>query len=86
MSGTNSDDGEAWSHAHHLLYYVGMRYRSVVICKDNLLPKMLSCTTMIRNDTRCYYASLVYHTEPKTKKWKAEKLKIKKNGYAEKYW
>jgi len=33
---------------------------------------------MIRNDTRCYYASLVYHTEPKTKKWKAEKLKIKK--------
>jgi len=30
---------------------------------------------MIRNDTRCYYASLVYHTEPKTK---AEKLKIKK--------
>ena len=34
MSGTNSDDGEAWSHAHHLIYYVGMRYRSVVICKD----------------------------------------------------
>jgi len=34
MSGTSSDDGEAWSHAHHLIYYVGMRYRSVVICKD----------------------------------------------------
>jgi len=34
MSGTSSDDGKAWSHAHHLIYYVGMRYRSVVICKD----------------------------------------------------
>ena len=30
-----SDDGGAWSHARHLIYYVGMRYRSVVICKDN---------------------------------------------------
>ena len=27
-------DGAAWSHARHLIYYVGMRYRSVVICKD----------------------------------------------------
>jgi len=34
MSGTSSDDGEAWSHAHHLIYYVGMRYRSVVISID----------------------------------------------------
>jgi len=34
MSGTSSDDGEAWSHARHLIYYVGMRYRSVVISID----------------------------------------------------
>jgi len=35
MSGTSSDDGEAWSHARHLIYYVGMRYRSVVISIDD---------------------------------------------------
>ena len=34
MSSTSSDDVGAWSHARHLIYYVGMRYRSVVICKD----------------------------------------------------
>jgi len=34
MSSTSSDDGGAYSHARHLIYYVGMRYRSVVICKD----------------------------------------------------
>jgi len=34
MSGTSSDDGEAWSHTRHLIYYVGMRYRSVVISID----------------------------------------------------
>jgi len=37
MSGTSSDDGEAWSHARHLIYYVGMRYRSVVISIDSTL-------------------------------------------------
>jgi len=41
MSGTSSDDGEAWSHARHLIYYVGMRYRSVVICKD--IAVILTC-------------------------------------------
>jgi len=28
--------------------------------------------------------NLIYHTEPTTKKWKTEKLKSKKNGYAQK--
>jgi len=40
MSGTSSDDGEAWSHARHLIYYVGMRYRSVVISIDNTATQM----------------------------------------------
>ena len=30
------------------------------------------------------YVSLIYHTEPTTKKWKEEKLKVK-NGYAHKF-
>jgi len=34
MSSTSSDDVGAWSHARHLIYYVGMRYRSVVISID----------------------------------------------------
>ena len=29
--------------------------------------------------------SLIYHTETTTKKWKTEKVKRKKNGYAQKY-
>jgi len=42
MSGTSSDDGEAWSHARHLIYYVGMRYRSVVISIEVLVQKHLT--------------------------------------------
>jgi len=46
---------------------------------DTIRDAILTCDQKLKQE------SLIYLTKPTTKKWKTEKLKSKKNGYAQKY-
>jgi len=46
---------------------------------DTIRDAILMCAKKVTG------VSLMYHTEPTTKKWKTEKLKSKKIGYAQKF-